>query len=325
MHWALLECYALKGLPPPVAVSVAVGWMRRRHGASEGAFVNGVLRGMLRDFPDEAALRGHLARHAPAAVQCELPGALYERWRAAFGEARTRALAALLQTPAPATARRRGGFAPGAAMPPGGVMRTSGEDFDPAQWYLQDPSTLLAPLLLAARPGEVLADLCAAPGGKSLVLAERLGGTGRLDCRDRSAERLEAVRENLAGYANVTIAEGDAAAPELAPGGYDGVLLDVPCSNTGVIRRRPDVRANFTTAGLQELVALQRRILDGAAPLVKAGGRLVYSTCSIEGEENAQQVAAFLARHPEYSLIRQQQLYPTAYHDGAFAALLARR
>ena len=214
--------------------------------------------------------------------------------------------------------------------------------------YVQDPSTSLAPGLVAARPGERIADLCAAPGGKALLLAEAMagenngtdgnngnngnngkdgkgGGAGLLLCADRSAARLQRLRENLARCAvriPVQLLAADAARPPLAAGQWDAVLLDVPCSNSGVIRRRPDARWRFTRAKVAELAVLQARLLDGAAPLLRPGGRLVYSTCSLEAAENHGQVRAFLKRHPEFALETEQQLLPAADHDGGYAARL---
>ena len=189
-------------------------------------------------------------------------------------------------------------------------------------FYIQDPSTLLAPALLQAQPGESVADLCAAPGGKAILLAEALRGQGALHCFDRAAAKLDRLRSNLAAFHNVTVAEADAATAVLPAASMDAVLLDVPCTNTGVIRRRPDVRWSFSNAKLQELAALQKAILNAAAQAVKPGGRLVYSTCSLEPEENHLQVEAFLASHPEFNCRAQRLIVPTLAHDGAFAALL---
>ncbi len=328
LWWALAECYALDGLPPAVAVDTAVDYTARRRSRASASFVNAVLRGILRQLPDRQAFIKTVAEQAPPPVQAGLPNSLYERWRAVYGAAWLRETAALLQEEAPVTARLRGCFKGdrhGRPYPSGGVFTVPDGPVDFSRFYLQDPSTILAPLMLAPSHGDQVADLCAAPGGKSLIIAELLDGTGHLHCCDRADGRMEALCENLAPYANVTIACADAAAPGLPPNSMDGVLLDVPCSNTGVIRRRPDVRWNYSTAGLKELLAQQRRILEGAARLPKVGGVLIYSTCSIEPEENDGQVRAFLKDHPEYTLEAARQLLPTRAHDGAYAARLRRK
>ncbi|MBO7741717.1 MAG: hypothetical protein J6S21_04110 [Victivallales bacterium] len=325
LWWALAELYELSGLPAAVTVSLAAGWIRENASRQEAAFVNGFLRSLLREAPDGAALRSLAQTKAPLSVRLGLPEHLCRHWIELFGEAETRRMAEVLQLPAPVTARKRGCFAGGkmgAPYPKGGVLEISEGEFPPDIYYMQDASTLMAPFLMQPQPGETLADLCASPGGKSLILAEAVGAKGKLFCRDRAPERLPHLRENLEKFPWVDIAAGDASAPDLPENSCDGVLLDVPCSNSGVIRRRPDVRWHFTLKGLHDIAALQRKILEGTAPLLKQGGRIIYSTCSIDPEENELQVEKFLSRHPEFKLECQHRLMPTAGHDGAFAARL---
>ena len=190
--------------------------------------------------------------------------------------------------------------------------------------YIQDPSTLLAPTLLAVQPGECIADLCCAPGGKSRCIAECLRGEGSLWCADVAQDKLPRVRQNLAPFANVEVHCLNAATDTLAAEQWDAILLDVPCSNTGVIRRRPDVRSGFSMAKLKALLQLQAQILNNCAIALNPRGRLVYSTCSIEPEENQEQVKRFLDIHPGWHCITQRTIFPAAGHDGGFCALLAR-
>ncbi|OQW94775.1 MAG: hypothetical protein BWK77_08585 [Verrucomicrobia bacterium A1] len=185
--------------------------------------------------------------------------------------------------------------------------------------------------LLHPQPGERVLDACAAPGGKTILAAEAMKGQGTLVAMDPAVPRLAPLRQNVARLqlGVVTIVQGDAARPQAVPeleAGFDAVLLDVPCTNTGVIRRRPDARWRFSPERLKAAVERQRAILDGAAPLVKQGGRLVYSTCSLELEENEEQVRGWLARHPEFTLAESRRLFPPETGtDGAFSALLLRR
>lgn len=327
LEWAMTECYALDGLPQEVCVNLAVEHARKVGGREEAGFVNAVLRKLLREASDLSALKDILTS-APANVQCQLPQKLYERWCARHGVEWTVKIAELLQVPAKITARRRGALAelpsPLTFEDACGVFDDSSEGFDPSRYYLQDPSTMLAPALLDPRPGEEIGDLCASPGGKSVAIAERMAGQGHLYSSDCAEGRLIRLRENLAGCSVAVVQLQDAAHPTLPKESLDGVLLDVPCSNTGVIRRRPDVRRNFQLSNFDRLCKLQREILDGACELVRSGGRLVYSTCSIDDDENVRQVESFLKRHKEFTLEEQRQLYPTAEHDGAFAARFRR-
>ena len=188
----------------------------------------------------------------------------------------------------------------------------------------------MAPALLSAKPGERVLDACAAPGGKTAILAEQLGDTtsGLLAC-DPNPMRCERLKENMdrLKFPGVEIRcteiTGISAEPESL---FDAILLDVPCSNTGVYQRRPDAKWHFRKKMLTELIQLQYQILNQALPLLKSGGRLVYSTCSIEAEETTQQIQNWLSQHPECTLISQKLLLPGEQNcDGAFAALIEKK
>ena len=191
-------------------------------------------------------------------------------------------------------------------------------------FYIQDPATALSIDLLQAQEGESIADLCAAPGGKTLYISDLVGDKGKVYASDISEKRLEMMRENLSQRSNVDVRCIDARELEASELKLDAILLDVPCSNTGVLRRKPDARWSFSQKKLAELMELQVQILDQAASLLGPGGRLVFSTCSIEPEENNGQVEAFLKRHPDFKLEDSKQLIPNSLHDGAFAARLVK-
>lgn len=340
LWWALAEALFLDGLPVPVIVDTAVEDIKAES-RGEGAFVNALLRRVL--APGREAVLAAVVAEAPPWVRLDLGQALYEAWQSRLTAADLAALAAVLQEPAGLVVRhRRDADASGVA----GVERLPAVDWAPdavlyrctdaaaffaspawarRAFYVQDASTLLAPALLAARAGERVADLCCAPGGKSLLLSEAVGGSGTVVCVDRSAARMERVRENLTGATNVRLLVADACQVPLDDAEFAAVLLDVPCSNTGVVRRRPDVRWHFSAAGRDELAAGQGRILEAAARLVCPGGRLVYSTCSLEPQENGAVVGAFLGAHAEFALDRERQLLPCREYDGAYAARLVRR
>ena len=192
-------------------------------------------------------------------------------------------------------------------------------------FYVQDPSTLMAVHLLDPRPGEQVLDLCSAPGGKTLAIAERLQNTGSIVAHDIHPGRLELVRENAQrlGVSGLEIQPG----PDL--GGlercFDRVLVDAPCSNTGVLRRRIELRWRIQPEEILRLAAEQLRLLRQAALRVRPGGVLVYSTCSLEPEENGQVVEAFLREHPGWVEVARRALHPVSESvDGAFAAKLLR-
>jgi 16S rRNA (cytosine967-C5)-methyltransferase len=191
--------------------------------------------------------------------------------------------------------------------------------------YVQDPSTLIACELLAPKPGERVLDACAAPGGKTSYLSQLMEGCGEIVACDASRKRLERMDENLSrlGVTNTRMLPIDwtrDSAPYPA-GSFDRILVDTPCSNTGVIRRRIDVRWRLAPDEFQVMQEKQIAILKRIAPLLKKEGTLVYSTCSIEPEENMQIVKRAEAEIPGLRFVESRQSLPFRdAMDGAFAA-----
>ena len=313
------------GIAPESAVNIAVDLAKHSGRLQEAKFVNAVLRRAL-----EQPLR---ASEAPASV---LPPGLFKRWRKRYSDGELERLAAALLTQPEFTFRAERGFEPGElaaeAVPAFGEFRffcarsaarlLESSALRDGRIYIQDPATSLAPSLPDFTGVTSVLDLCAAPGGKSLMLGERLAGEGRLVAADRSERRQRQTAENFRRRGlnyQVTVAD-----PAELAGEFDVVLADVPCSNTGVYRRRPDVLWRFRPEELEKITALQRRILGEAARLTAPGGQLVYSTCSIEPEENVLQVETFLKEHPGFERLRERQLLPSAEMDGAYACLLRR-
>ncbi len=304
----------------------------------------------------------------PFAVRLSLPDWLAERLVAQFGAEEAEALARALNRPAPVDLRANTlktdretlrarlaeeGFAcePTPYSPVGlrreertPLFRTRA--FREGLFEVQDEGSQLVALLLEPRRHEMIADLCAGAGGKTLALGALAGNTGTVYAFDVSAARLARLKPRLAraGLDNVRIValrhEREERLERLA-GKLDRVLADVPCSGTGTLRRNPDLK--WRTLDLGALSAAQRRILEAAAALVKPGGRLVYATCSLLAEENEAIVEAFRATHPEFELVpvadilarRRIPLVPEDAFlrllphrhgtDGFFAAVLVRR
>lgn len=192
-------------------------------------------------------------------------------------------------------------------------------------FYVQDPSTLLAVQALDAWAGESILDLCAAPGGKSAYIAQKMENDGELLACDTSPDRLRLVTENCArlGVTCVkTLALGDHPEAALIQKKFDKVLVDAPCSNTGVLRRRLDLRWRLRPEEFTRLREPQLKLLRLAAAHLKPGGTLVYSTCSLEPEENAEVVKDFLAAHPQFKLESERDLLP--FRDGVDGAYVAK-
>jgi 16S rRNA (cytosine967-C5)-methyltransferase len=193
-------------------------------------------------------------------------------------------------------------------------------------FYLQDPSTLLAVRELDPRPGETILDLCAAPGGKLTYIAQLMRNEGRLVANDTFPDRLKLIEENCARL-GVTIAETVLPAGlDAGPSTFDRILLDAPCSNTGVMRRRVDLRWRIRAEEIERLRATQLGLLRQAATRLKPGGVLVYSTCSLEPEENENVIQEFLEAEPALRLETRRELLPFAdATDGAFVARLVKK
>ena len=203
---------------------------------------------------------------------------------------------------------------------------------------VQDISTGIPVLLLDPQPGERILDMCAAPGGKAGFLAEKLGGKGKLFALDRHSTRLNVLSENFRklGYSAYNIIVADATTLPLR-GTFDKILIDAPCSGFGVLNKRVDLKWKRTEQDIKNMKNLQLELLKAAALALKIGGKLVYSTCTIEPEENEEVVKDFIKNHPEFEMIDLRDLVPVSYisdhyfirtfphkhqMDGSFAALL---
>jgi len=190
-------------------------------------------------------------------------------------------------------------------------------------FYVQDPSTLLAVIELNPQPGETILDLCAAPGGKTTFIAQLMNNEGKIVACDISEERLKLIRENCQRLGVTCVEPVLFSAFSLQPSAFDRVLVDAPCSNTGVMRRRVDLRWRISEAEILRLQQTQRDLLKLAATKLKPGGVLVYSTCSLEPEENSEVVMEFLREHAGFKLENERELLPFADNvDGAYVARL---
>jgi 16S rRNA (cytosine967-C5)-methyltransferase len=266
----------------------------------------------------------------PPKKLANLPDWLYDKFVAQYGEEETLALAAVLNTPAPLDLRVNSlktdrdkviaelATAPIAAEPtPYSALglriwkKPALQNlplFKEGAIEVQDEGSQVLAQLLGARRGEMVVDFCAGAGGKTLAIGAIMRNTGRLYAFDVSEKRLTRLKPRLArsGLSNVhpvVIAhERDAKVKRLA-GKIDRVLVDAPCSGMGTLRRNPDVKWRQQPEDIAELTQKQAAILDGAARLVKFGGRLVYATCSLLDEENDGIVQGFLASHPDFELV----------------------
>ena len=346
LRLGLYPIFWLDRIPPHAAVHETVEQAKRSGYVSQSGFINAILRAYLREFDEVKKILADMKVSQPA-LGWSHPEWLVERWRKNFGDEKTRALLEWNNTP-PKTFARVNMLKTDATKL---IERWREEnveyDFVTRDWtgenlafelkshpplnslgsfragcfYIQDPSTLLAPALLDAQPGETILDLCAAPGGKATFIAQQMNNEGKIVAHDSFADRLKLIRENCTRL-GVTCAE-PTATYNFQPATFDRVLVDAPCSNTGVMRRRVDLRWLIQPTEIERLRVTQLVLLKQAATVLKPGGVIVYSTCSLEPEENSELVQEFLAANPNFKLETERQLLPFADNvDGAYVARL---
>ena len=284
--------------------------------------VNGVLRNLIR----RRAEFDEYLNTASLAERESYPNGLVNRWVERYGADGAEKLCQWHNKPSETwLAYHPDGAEPFVKLPHGKKV-SDVEGFSEGKFIVQDPATAGAVELLDVKPGMTVLDCCSAPGGKTIQCAWRLGGPdkgSRLVAQEINPARRRVLTENLKRVGQGWVETVAKVEEGLL---FDRVLADVPCSNTGVLRRRPDARWNWTKEHLAELVKLQAEVFEMASAHVAPGGLIVYSTCSNEPEENDGQIAAFLAAHPDFEEVGRRESVPfESGKDGAFACALRRR
>ena len=348
LRLGLYQIFWLDKIPPHAAVHETVELAKQNGFGPQAGFVNAILRGYLREFDETKKILAEL-KISNLAVGFSHQQWLVEKWQKRFGAEKTAQLLEWNNTPPKTFARvntlkidagkllekwrdenveydfvRRDWLEENLIFelkshPP----LTSLESFCDGWFYIQDPSTLLAPVLLAAQSGETILDLCAAPGGKTTFIAQMMNNAGKIIACDISEERLKLVQENCQRLGTSCVEPILFSTFNLQPSTFNHVLVDAPCSNTGVMRRRVDLRWRISPEEILRLQQTQLDLLKLTATKLKSGGVLIYSTCSLEPEENAEVVKEFLREHKNFKLENERELLPFADNvDGAFVARL---
>jgi 16S rRNA (cytosine967-C5)-methyltransferase len=317
----------LERIPPFAAVDDAVSLARQRAKPGVPEFVNAVLRAFTRRGPREREPAPPADPIEALALRGSFPTWLAHRWVTRYGLDETSALMRAMNERPPLTLRAnalrttrdalagrlRDGdqvettptrYAPEGLIATGGGRPGSWRAFADGALAVQDEASMLIARLLEPRAGDTVADACAAPGTKTTHLAELMANTGRIHAFDPQPARLALVGE-AAARLGVTIVETHHGTVQTLASGFaaacDGVLVDAPCSNLGVLRRNPEVKWRREPGDVVASAVRQREILAAAGTMVKPGGRLVYATCSLEPEENDEVVAAFLAARGDFA------------------------
>lgn len=333
---AIYQLLRLPEIPEHAVVNSAVVEIKKTRYSGLAGLVNGVLRNYLRKKNEIVMANRETEPAKYLSLEYSHPIWLVERWLERFGLETTESILKTNNENPPLTVRinqhlvdpqefKKELSSQGIRWLPGRFLEEAIiltdlpcslvelSQFQNGKIFVQDESSMLVAHLLAPRSGETIIDLCAAPGGKSTHLAELTADQSHIISVDDHPHKIDLIRENASRLKLKSIEPvlGDArqvfAAEDLQA---DAVLVDAPCSGTGVLRRRVDARYRRKPEDLKALVILQREILEQAARLVRPGGRLVYSTCTLEPEENQEQISYFLENHSEFRIEPYSEFLP---------------
>ncbi len=324
---ALYQLKWMERIPESAAINESVKLVKLRYGALSG-FANGVLRTAQRQGIDLPEIDSGTAEGL--SLLYSHPLWMVERWISRFGSDKTESILKANNTATVLTLRTnrlmgtpdelidklksQGVQAAKSSFLEDALLVTELGDrelpdipaFQEGLFNVQDISSMLVAKAMAPKPGNRVLDLCAAPGGKTTHLAEIMNNTGEIIAQDIHPHKVKLIEDNAQrlGVTIVKAVQGDVLDPrEQWLDGFDHVLLDAPCSGTGIIRKKPEIRFNRTPEDIQTLSTLQSELLERAKGYVKNHGQLIYSTCTMEYEENEGVLQGFLTKNPEFSLV----------------------
>ena len=366
IQMTLYQMLFLDSVPEHAAISEAVKIAKKRGGQFNGKLVNAILRELTRtQVPSLDTIKDEADR---LAVETSHPLWLIKLWSKQFGWEKTIQMARANNERVNVTIRvngvrgtreelkqklesegitcEYGNLSQDAlVILKGNVIKTKA--FEQGWFYVQDESSMLVARALKPKHHSKVLDTCSAPGGKTTHVAELMRQTGTVYAHDVYEHKIKLIEDNVKrlGLTNVVATLQDATTlnERYESDSFDAVLVDAPCSGLGILRRHPEVKITKQPSDLDEIMMIQKKILNTVAPLVKVGGTLVYSTCTVNRKENDKMVEQFLAQHPEYELdatlvnrlpevLHEQtkkgmvQLFPGDYQtDGFFIACLKRQ
>lgn len=327
LRLGLYQLMFLDKVPERAAVHSTVQLAKTRGHEGIARLVNGVLRSFLRQRSQFSLPQGKDIRSK--AIRYSHPEWLIRRMEQVYGEETTAQMLEATLTPSSLSLRvnalkinretflqKWGEFSQGEVAPsmvsPNGVLLSHGGNPAKTEWFqdgfctIQDQSSMLVADVLDPQPGMHILDACAAPGGKATHLAEKMDNQGVVIACDVQPHKLKLIQSNAdrlgTSIIETTVMDSRTASQHFAPETFDAVLLDAPCSGLGVIQRKPEIKWNKDGNAIRELVHIQKELLEAVAALVKPGGVLVYSTCTLEPKENEEQIKMFLATHPGFSV-----------------------
>lgn len=343
----------MDNIPPSAACNEAVRLAGKRGFSGLKGFVNGVLRAVSRaqasgtlqeKYPDERT-----EPEKRLSVCNSIPLWLVQQWINTYDYATAKSICEAFLKERPTTVRVNTGRitveelteelqAAGVTVEPAedcpDALFISGYDylnrlpaFVRGDFYVQDLSSMQTALAADVQPGWKVIDVCAAPGGKAVHVAQLLRGSGHVEARDLTEYKADLITDNMerCQVENMSVKMWDATvSDDGAVETADLVIADLPCSGLGVLHGKPDIKYNMSPGQMEELAALQRRILSVVQAYVKPGGRLVYSTCTVNRAENEDNAAWFAKTHPQFVKKSEQQILPSDKQDGFYIAVFDR-
>lgn len=341
MRLSVYQIMYMDGVPDAAVCNEAVKLARKRGFSGLSGFVNGVLRSVARGWKN--------VTFQNESVRYSVPEWIIDGWNADYGRDVTEKMLEAFMQPAKITVRTntqkctpeelkdrlsQEGVTVEAIEGISYAFALSGFDylaglgsFQDGWFYVQDISSMTVAHAADPKKGDYIIDVCAAPGGKSSHLAELLDGSGMVEARDLTEYKVGLIEENILRHDlhNMKAVQQDATLfDETSVEKADILICDLPCSGLGVIGRKSDIRYKMTAEKAHDLAVLQQEMLDTVWKYVKRGGKLIYSTCTIHKEENEDNVAAFLQKHPQFTPVEQRQIFPMEGSDGFFVAKMIR-
>lgn len=356
MRMSVYQLKYMDSVPASAACNEAVKLAKRKGFSSLSGFVNGVLRNIARNLDQITYPKEEEDPVQFLSVCYSMPEWIVTKWIRDYGMEQTKETLSAFLTDAPIMIRTNCTKISPAALEERlksehvTVKKVTLEDakeldyaflisdfdylnalpsFQEGLFYVQDISSMMVAEYVDPKEGDVVVDVCAAPGGKSIHIAEKLNGTGMVFARDLTEYKVSLIEENIARHqlANIKAQQQDALVlDESMIGKADIVVADLPCSGLGVMRKKTDIKYKMDEAKQKDLEKLQREMLAVVHKYVRAGGTLLYSTCTINRGENEENAAWFLKEYPEFELVKSKQFFPKKeYGDGFFLAKFIRK
>ncbi|CAM2818918.1 16S rRNA (cytosine(967)-C(5))-methyltransferase RsmB [Paenibacillus sediminis] len=345
LRLSFYQLHYLDRIPAHAAVNEAVNIAKRRGHQGISGMVNGVLRNVLRR-KDELVLPDNLPVAKRIALEHSHPEWLVARWIKQYGEETAEEICKANNEPPAVSVRvntlktnrdalmeqmtEAGCEVVPSTLSKDGIVVLSGGNMALTNWYkqglfsIQDESSMLVAERVAPQPGMRVLDCCAAPGGKTTHMAEKMNDEGQIIANDVHPHKKKLIDEQVKrlGLTSVetTVSDALTLAKQYAPQSFDRILLDAPCSGFGVIRRKPDLKWAKTPEDIKDISALQYELLQSVSTLLRPEGVLVYSTCTIEKDENEAIVNRFIEEHPQFKATFEQILPHQHHSDGFFIA-----